>query len=79
MDALPEYSTLGVSIRTIAQRFSERHHGSKPRVKVVYELPRMGERVFSGGGKTPLSMTMFEEEIGAYVDLELNLCRFHDI
>ena len=75
---LAEYRRLRVSIQAIAQRFSEHHPGSQTLVKVSYQLPRMEERVF-GDGNTPVSMTEFEEEIGACVALELNLLPFHDI
>jgi len=48
-DDLPEYGKLGVSIRKIAQRFSERHHGLKTRVHVIYRPAREERQAFKDG------------------------------
>ena len=71
-DDLPEYETLGVSIRKIAQRYSGRHRGSKTRVQVIYK-PMCQEMQAFKEGEIPFFMTKLEEELGSYVTLELDL------
>ena len=74
-DDLPEYGALGVSIRKIAQRYSERRRGLKTRVQVAY-LPGCREtRAFEDGGVS-FCMTKLEEELGSHVTLELDLYPF---
>ena len=72
---IPEYERLGVSIREIAQRFSEHHRGSKTRVQVIYQ-PTEIEAQAIDDGETPFFMTKLEEELGTSVVLELNLLPF---
>jgi len=69
---IPEYEMLGVSIRKIAQRFSEHHCGLKTRVQVVYQ-PRETEAQAIDNGEIPFFMMKLEEELGTHVTLELDL------
>jgi len=69
---LPEYEKLGVSIRKVAQRFSERHCGLKTRVQVIYRSAREETQAFKDG-EIPFFMTKLEEELGTHVTLGLNL------
>ena len=59
-DDLPEYGALGVSIRTIAQRYSSRHRGLKTRVQVSYQ-PACRETQAFKDGEVPFCMTKLEE------------------
>ena len=71
---LQEYGAFGVSIRNIAQRYSERHGGLKTRAQVAY-LPGCREtRAFEDGGVS-FCMTKLEE-LGSHVTLELDLYPF---
>jgi len=72
---LQEYGTLGVSIRKIAQRYSERHRGLKTRVQVAYPPGCRKARAFKDGGVS-FCMTKLEEELGSHVTLELDLYPF---
>ena len=72
---IPEYERLGVSIRKIAQRFSERHCGLKTRVHVIYR-PSKKEAQAIADGEVPFFMTKLEEELGTLVALELKLPPF---
>jgi len=74
-DDLPEYGTLGVSIRKIAQRYSEHHRGLKTRVQVTYQ-PACEETQAFKDGEVPFFMKKLEEELGSHVTLELNLYPF---
>ena len=74
-DDLPEYGALGVSIRTIAQRYSSCHRGLKTRVQVSYQ-PACRETQAFKDGEVPFCMTKFEEELGSHVTLELDLYPF---
>ena len=67
-----EYTTLGVSIRKIAQRFSNHHRGSKTRVQVNY-YPSEQEAQAIDDGEIPFSMAKLEEELGTHVILEMKL------
>lgn len=71
-DDIPEYEKLGVSIRKIAQRFSERHCGLKTRVQVIHR-PALEETQAFKDGEIPFFMTKLEEELGTHVTLGLNL------
>ena len=71
-EKIPEYERLGVSIREMAQRFSKHNCGLKTRVQVVY-LPSWEEAQAIDNGEIPFFMTKLEEELGAYVTLELDL------
>jgi hypothetical protein len=68
-----EYARLGVSIRKIAQRFSDHHRGLKTRVQVLYQ-PMGKEAQGIDNGEIPYFMTRLEEGLGAHVTLELILC-----
>ena len=75
-DDLQEYGALGVSIRKIAQRYSERRRGLKTRVQVAYRPGGCREtRAFKDGGVS-FCMTKLEEELGSHVTLELDLYPF---
>ena len=65
-----EYAKLGVSIRKIAQGFSDHHHGLKTRVQVIYQ-PTEQEAQAINNGEIPFFMTTLEEELGVHVTLEL--------
>lgn len=69
---IPEYERLGVSVRKIAQRFSDHHRGRKTRVRAVYRPTETKARAIDSG-EIPFFMTKLEEELGAHVILELDL------
>jgi len=69
---IPEYERLGVSIRKIAQRFSEHHCGLKTRVQVVYQPMEMEAQAIDNG-EIPFFISKLEEELGTHVTLELDL------
>ena len=59
-----EYEWLGLSIRKLAQRFSDHHHGLKTRVQIIPTKEEAQETF-------PFFMTKLEEELGTHVTLEL--------
>ena len=71
-DVPAEFTHLGISIRKIAQRFSDHHTGSKTRVRATLDLTE-SEIEAVGNGETPLFKARLEEGLGDYVDLELIL------
>jgi len=66
---------LGVSVREIARRFSDRHPGSKTRVEASLNLWESEVRAVEDG-ETPWYKERFEEELGNHVDLELILVSY---
>ena len=71
-DEIPEYERLGVSIREIAQRFSEHNRGLRTRIQVVYRPLDKEPQAFDNG-EIPFFMTKLEEELGTHAILELDL------
>jgi len=69
---IPEYERLGVSIRKIAQRFSDHHRGRKTRVRLIH-WPTKTEAQTIDNGEIPFFMTKLTEELGSHVILELDL------
>jgi hypothetical protein len=68
-----EFENLGVSVRTIARRYSDLNPGSKTLVKAIWDpLTGMG-RTDSVDNGTPLFMMKLEEELGTHATLELDL------
>ena len=61
-----------VSIRKIAQRYSDRHSGLKTRVRATLDLSESEIQAVENGEK-PFYKTRLEEELGDHVDLELIL------
>ena len=71
-DVLAELTHLGASIRKVAQRFSDRHPGSKTRVRATLDLTESEIKAVKNGG-IPLFKTKLEEELGNFADVELIL------
>ena len=71
-DVLAELTHLGASIRKVAQRFSDRHPGSKTRVRATLDLTESEIKAVENGG-IPLFKTKLEEELGNFADVELIL------
>jgi hypothetical protein len=67
---LVEFMHLGVSIRKIAQRFSDHHPESKTRVQATLDLTELQIRAVENG-EIPLFKAKLEEELGRYVNLEM--------
>lgn len=74
---LMEFTYMGVSIRGIAQRFSDRHPGLKTRVRATLPLTESEVRAVESG-EVPLYKARVEEELGNYVDLEIVLITLPD-
>jgi len=77
-DYLAELADLGVSIRKIAQRYSDHHPGLKTRVRPYLDL-RRSEILAVENGEAPLYKTRLEEELGDHVDFELILVRYPSV
>ena len=71
-NVLSELMDLSISIRKIAQRFSDRHPGSKTRVRATLDLAESEMEAVEKGG-IPLFKARLEEELGNCVELELIL------
>ena len=64
------FTDLGVSIRKIAQRYSNRHPGSKTRVRASFDLEESGVRAVENGD-IPSYKAKLKEDLGDCVDFEL--------
>ena len=74
---LAEFAVLGASIRKIAQRYSNRHPGSKTRVRTNLILEELEIRDFENG-EIPSYKAGLQEALGNHVDFELILESFVD-
>jgi len=70
-----EFKHLGVSVRGIAQRFSDSHPGSKTKVQAFLNLWEPEIRAVQEG-ETPWYKERLEQELGNHVDFELILVAY---
>ena len=75
-EELAEFTHLGVSIRKIAQRYSDHHSGLKTRVRATLHLTELEIQAVENG-ETPFYKTRLEEELRDYVDFDLTLVAHH--
>ena len=74
---LAVFTHLGVSIRKIAQRYSDHHSGLKTRVQATLDLTESEAQAVQNG-EVLLYKTRLEEELGDHVDFELILVTWPD-